>query len=74
MCCMSCVACDVWHVMCCMSCVACHVLHVICIRFHPGHLGIHVGDSSRRSKEIVKIFALFNAIITIITMLINMAH
>ena len=31
------------------------VLHVICTRMQPGHLSDHVGDSSRRSEEIVKI-------------------
>ena len=30
------------------------VLYVICTRSSPGHLSVHVGDSSRRSKEIVK--------------------
>ena len=30
------------------------MLHVICIRLRPSHLGVRVGDSSRRSEEIVK--------------------
>ena len=31
------------------------MLHVICTGLLPGHLSVRVGDSSRRSKEIVKI-------------------
>ena len=30
------------------------MLHVICTQMHPGHLSVRVGDSSRRSEEIVK--------------------
>ena len=31
------------------------MLHVICTRLRPSHLSVRVGDSSRRSEEIVKI-------------------
>ena len=30
------------------------MLHVICTRLRPGHLSVCVGDSLRRSEEIVK--------------------
>ena len=30
------------------------MLHVVCTQFHMGHLSVRVGDSSRRSEEIVK--------------------
>ena len=30
------------------------MLHVLCTRLRPGHLSVHVGDSLRRSEEIVK--------------------
>ena len=44
------------------------MLHVNCTRLRPGHLSVRVGDSLRRSEEIVKKkspFAPFNAIIII---------
>ena len=30
------------------------MFHVICTQLNPGHLGVRVGDGSRRSEEIVK--------------------
>ena len=52
----------------CCTWQALDVLHVICIRLRPGHLSVHVGDSSRRSEEIVEKSRIvpFNAIIIII--------
>ena len=35
--------------------VAHNVLHMNCTQLHPGHLSVHVGNSSQHSEEIVKI-------------------
>ena len=57
---------DTWH-------VSCDVLHMICPRLRPGHLSVHVGDSSWHSEEIAKKSWIepFNAIIIIITIIIT---
>ena len=49
------------------------MLHVICKQLRPRHLGVHVGDSSQRTEEIVKKSggADLNAIIIIIIIIAN---
>ena len=54
--------CCTWWALCVLHVIctwwALCVLHVICTRVRSGHLGVHVGDGSRRSEEIVKNLAL----------------
>ena len=49
------------------------VLHVIFTRLLAGHLRVHVGDSSRRSEEIVQTsgIAALNAIVIIIIIIVK---